>query len=457
MFVRESSTNYSNIFNNEQSDKINIFAYKDKISILKDFIFKVWNLKEPKGYDSNFEWLISNGYSNILFRYVNTYKQYWLADEAFCDFLRNVHFYDITNFKENFLLEACLLKKEFEFDKNMEWIIRNGSLVNIKKLLVHNFAYPEEVLEKIYTALFPLNKRNTIIRIANESESAKRIINMINNEFSELFIKECQILISDLTKRESSKKETHAATDLASFTFCPASYAICQTYTIDIREQETIYTGNQEHERQRLLNLSNKHIIIERQREIISPNFHIDFKRILNAECVSQGHGTTNPTVYYTRKKKLAGIPDYIFQDNNGCFAVEEKYTTKKYEEFTDYYDNHKIQALVYLYLYESNKYKFDEVYLLYWFIRKDDYGQYNVYNYKLFKFIRTDDNGEQILNVFEKLESIQSRVPYPFPPSEINYRKCIKCSYFPFCKYKKGNDHFIELTPISNTNNQNE
>jgi hypothetical protein len=169
------------------------------------------------------------------------------------------------------LLEVCLLKKEFEFDENMEWIIKNGSLVNIKKLLIHNFAYPEEVLDKIYTALFPLNKRNTIIRIATESESVRWILNLINNEFSELLIKECQILNSDLTKRESSKKEIHAATDLASFTFCPASYAICQTYTIDIREQETIYIGNQEHEKQRLLNLSNKHIVIERQREIISP------------------------------------------------------------------------------------------------------------------------------------------------------------------------------------------
>lgn len=411
-------------------------------------------MKEDNEYEDNFKWMIHNGYSNILFKHIDQNREPWLKNEAFCNFLRNAYFYDINNFKEDFLLEVCLSKNKFEFDEDIEWLLKSGSVDNIKKLLVHNFSYSEEVLEKIYTALFPFNKKNTIIRIATESESVRWVLNTINNKFSELLIKECQTVILDLIKKDSHKKETHAATDLANFTFCPASYAICQTYTIDIREQEIVYVGNQEHEKQRLFNLSNKHVIIERQREIISPNFHIDFRRILNAECISQGHGTINPTVYYTKNEKLAGIPDYIFQDNNGCFAVEEKYTTKKYEEFTDYYDNHKIQTLVYLYLYESGKYKFDEVHLLYWFIQKDDYGQYNVYNYKLFKFKRTVDNVNSILSVFEKLESIQSRIPYSFPSSEINYRKCIKCNYFPFCEYKKGNDNFIELTPISNTNN---
>ena len=76
----------------------------------------------------------------------------------------------------------------------------------------------------------------------------------------------------------------------------------------------------------------------------------------------------------------------------------------------------------------------------------------YDVYNYRIFKLTRTENNKNFIVNTFYKLESIQQRVPYSFPPQQINYKKCVNCSYFHYCENKKGSNAFVELLPL-NTN----
>ena len=117
----------------------------------------------------------------------------------------------------------------------------------------------------------------------------------------------------------------------------------------------------------------------------------------------------------------------------------------------TSLYENHKTQALAYL--YGLSDFQFNEVFILYWFITKLNYNDtYDVYNYRIFKLTRTENNKNFIVNTFYKLESIQQRVPYSFPPQQINYKKCVNCSYFPYCENKKGSNAFVELLPL-NTN----
>jgi len=224
-----------------------------------------------------------------------------------------------------------------------------------------------------------------------------------------------------------------------------------RVFKIDIKEQENVFLGIQEHEKQRLLSLSEGKNIRYYQNQIVSPTFYQDFNRILTADCISQGHNVINPTKYFSKKGKLTGIPDYIFQDFNGSFAVEEKYTTKSFEELTEPYKNHKIQALVYLYLCELDMFKFNEVYLIYWFIERRN-GEYYVYNYRLFKLTRSKDHEIMILDVFNKLESIQNREAIEFPVNDLNYRKCVKCNYFPYCEYKKGVNSIIKLEPLDSS-----
>ncbi|MEI7503371.1 MAG: hypothetical protein WCJ61_08795, partial [Paludibacter sp.] len=435
----------------------------DKISICVDFILEVWKSQETKELDDNLKWLFRYAENETLNEIIKQNKKQWLANEEFIDFIRKTYYFD----KENFLFEVCMSSSKIEFNENIKWLFENAKIENIKLILKQKIGYQSDIIEKILLAHYPFNNIDFYKQkasISNWSGSFKQnyVQEQTNNrerEFCKLFLTELEANVNILIKKNSIKKETHAATDLANFVFCPASYVINQSFYIDIQEQENIFIGIQEHEKQRLLSLSDSKKF-ENYKNVIS--FHIYsqfFNRILNSKCISQGHKDKNSVIYYSKKKKLSGIPDYIFQESSGHFAVEEKYTIKKYEELTDLYLNHKIQALVYL--YGLDEFQFNEVFVIYWFVKKNDSGDYYVYNYRLFCLTKTKENEKLIVNVFNDLESVQNRVPYRFTPNQINYKKCIKCNYFPFCEHKKGHNMSVVLPAledehISDVNNNN-
>ncbi len=428
----------------------------DKISVIEDLIFTVWNSQEIKDLDENLMWLIRNGKIENLQKIVNQDKQKWLKNKKFIDYIREIRFFDDNNFKENFLFEVCMNNCLFEFNENVKWIFENANINNIKTILTTKFGYKKNIIEKIYLAYYPSNNNNFYIEnvdTKNWSENFKmRYIkeqeNHIKSEFSKLFINEFESIEKKAGKRKRIRKETHAATDLASFVFCPASYALNQTFDINIQEQENVFIGIQEHEKQRLLSLTDYKKIEDHIYEPEFENYYQDFNRVFNSTCISQGHKDKSSVIYYSKKKKLSGIPDYIFKDVNGYFAVEEKYTFKKYEELNELYLNHRVQALAYL--YGLDEFQFDEVLVLYWFIKKDDYGEgYHVSNYRLFNLKKSNENKDMIIDAFNNLESIQHRNPFPFPPNKINYKKCIRCNYFPYCEYKKGDKSNIQLDSL--------
>lgn len=433
-----------------------VIVSNEKISVIETFIFNIWNAQEIKEFDENLKWIIANGNIETLISIINQDKNKWYSNHNFVDYIREISFYNDNDFKVNFLFDVCLSTIEFKYTVNIKWLFENASLAKITDLLVKKADYHIEILEKIYKAFFPNNDVNYYLKKATTSEWSvgfksnyiQEKKDKIDSDFTKLLLTEIEATEKNLIKKKSIKKETHAATDLANFVFCPVSYALNQTFYIDIQEQENVFIGTQEHEKQRLLSLSDNKKIEDHKHEIAFHNYYQDFNRIINATCISQGHKDKNSVVYYSKKKKLSGVPDYIFQDSNGCFAVEEKYTLKKYEELTELYLNHKIQALVYL--YGLDEFQFNEVFVLYWFIKKDDYNDYHVYNYRLFRLTKTNENKKMIIDVFNTLESIQQRIPYLFTPNNINYRKCIRCNYFPYCEHKKGNNSNIVLSAVN-------
>jgi len=463
-FIREVSAPYCRILENSDF-KEKYKVSEQTISILENFIFEVWNLQKTREFDENLKWLIRNGKREILLKIINQDKQKWMTNNDFVKYVIRSFTYPFNfigndEFKENFLYklyEVCMFAPDFKYNETVKWVFENASLDKINKILTSKIGYNKETIEKIYTAFYPDNNikyyrqksRNSDWSVDFQIRYYEERETKIRNLFSKLFINELEEAGKSLTKRLITKKEAHAATDLANFVFCPASYAINQTFYIDFQENENVFIGTQEHEKQRLLGLSDHKGLDENTYLTESTNYYNDFNRIRNSKCISQGHSDKTPTIYYSKKRNLSGIPDYIFKDSAGFFAVEEKYTFKDYEELTNLYPNHKTQALVYL--YGLDEFNFNEVFVLYWYINKYKVsGEYYVYNYRLFKLIKTNENKKMIVEVFNDLESIRNRVPYPFDVSGINYRKCIRCNYFPFCEYKKGKISNIELGVIN-------
>jgi hypothetical protein len=425
-------------------------------SIIASFIYKVWTSQKSKEFDENLKWLIKHGQVGILNKIIYQDRQKWLINEEFINYIKRTNF-SSNEFKENFLYEVCMFAPDFKYNETVKWVFENARPDKIIKILTNKLGYTLEIVGKIYAAFFPEDNIKYYQEKTQNTEWSYdfRIDYIIQNEsskfdlFSKLFIKELEASEKSLIKRIIKKKEAHAATDLANFVFCPASYAVNKTFYIDIQENENIFIGTREHERQRLLSLSDYKGIEENTYLTGSPNYYNDFKRIRNSKCISQGHSDKTPTIYYSKKRNLSGIPDYIFKDGAGFFAVEEKYTFKDFEELTNLYPNHKTQALVYL--YGLDEFNFNEVFVIYWYIKKHKVsGEYFVYNYRLFKLTKNNENKKIIIDVCNDLESIQNRVPYPFDAGNINYRKCIRCNYFPYCEYKKGNISKIELEPCT-------
>lgn len=467
--------NHSNWLNDIKFIKtlrnIEILSYNrySKVYLFQNFIYDVWNSLEVKEFDENLKWLINNitaacenkkilygkyvFIENSIFKIIDENKQNLLVNKEFIDFIFEKKDYEYYKLKNFIVFETCMLKSELKLDRTVEWLFENANIDRIKKVLTYKAGYNTNIIEKIYSAYFPKNNIDYYIQEGGKKKWSTTFIedieNGINKKFKKLFLNEIEKAENKLTTKKNTRKETHSATDLANFVFCPVSYFINQKYHIDIQEQENVFVGAEEHQKQRLLSLSDRLKFNADSSKISFKENSEFFHRIKNSKCISQGHKDTNKVIYYSKTKKLSGIPDYIFQDNNGYFAVEEKYTFKKYEDVTDLYDSHKVQALAYL--YGLDEFQFNEVFVLYWYLKKDNNENYNVYNYRLFQLTKSKENKEMIIKAFNNVESIQKRIPYSFPPNRINYNKCIRCNYFPFCEHKKGNDSYIELPPLSN------
>lgn len=432
--------------------------------LVGNFMYHVLINMNESLFNKRVKWFFQNIYveewCNAI---INKNRKYWLENQDFIQFILN-DYSGLGLNKLHFIFDVCMNKKETLFTECVKWLFQHGTFLMMKKVLISKYDYTSDSIDVIYKHLHPESDINYYCEIANSNDWSDSFKNeYLNNKtkrvyraFAKLFANEIDGLYKKPVLKKSFRKETHSATDLANFVFCPASYSINQTYHINIDEEENIFIGTQEHEKQHLKTLSKRMKTGNYKFDSYTADatkFNVEIKRILNAKCISEGHNEINPIIYYSKQKKLSGIPDYIFQDDLGNFAVEEKFTFKDYDKITGLYENHKMQALVYL--YGLDEFKFDEVYVLYWFITKSESrvsksGEIEVVNYRLFKITKTSENRNSLISVFNELENIQNRVAYTFPANRINYNKCIRCNYFPYCEYKKGRKSVIKLPDVA-------
>lgn len=431
-----------------------------QVEAYQEFVFDMWKLNGSTIIDKYLKWLLFNGEASFLLSIFESEKTEWLKSDAIADLIFNMNFtlgfqeefiddfYDTIEpdrvFMESFALEISVKKEHPHHKVAAKWIFSEGSLKLVKKFIHKTLNYSSEAIEKIYLAFYPSNDSSYYVTKAKNSNWSydfrdnyiRERTYQINERFKSLFREELEMTESSIPKKNWEKKNTHSATDLANFAFCPASHILNQKYDLNIEEQEKVFIGLSEHNKQRLLRLSDRTKSENQKININFKNFYSDFSRILNAQSISQGHGSAIPIIYYSKKGKLSGIPDYIYKDDHGHFAVEEKYTFNKYEELRELYYSHKIQALTYLYGLDG--FSFSEVFVIYWFVNKDKFDNYKIDNYRIFSLKRSDSNKKTIINIFNTVNSLDINKTYVLPDNMINYNKCIRCNYFKICEYKK-------------------
>jgi hypothetical protein len=251
-------------------------------------------------------------------------------------------------------------------------------------------------------------------------------------------------------------------TDLSAFVFCPVSYAIKKTF--DLPKLPQVKAGLELHTQNNLEKfLSNLYLTIKssdfNKSTLLGVNL---FQDLLNSKIIFRGHKYDTNKPFFSLKRKLAGIPDYIFQREDGSyFVVEEKYTRRCSREIIAPWKSDIIQVLGYI--YGLQEFKFTNGYVIYFPWSYEFGGQdldrlpFENENHdedvkivvgqpKIFDVAKTESGKDAIINVYLSVVQFNENKIYPFDPNTINVIKCLNCSARFYCRHKAGFEDVIFL-----------
>jgi hypothetical protein len=256
------------------------------------------------------------------------------------------------------------------------------------------------------------------------------------------------IIIYKSKRKSINDIETISASDIASYSFCPASYSIKKSF--EIIQSSFQETGTKFHDQVRLVKIMTnikKKKWPDTFKNLIQGNDEL-FKTLRNSELFFSGHSQENKNISFSNKD-FKGQPDYIFKDKNGkYFVVEEKFRfIHDYRAPKTFYENHLLQLASYMYGIEEPK--IDYGFILYW--------QYTVVDnvHRILKCISKKVPKEDILLEklrlqYKHIRSINrianSENQVNFDASKLNLAKCTNCSVALICGHKSGKIDNLKL-----------
>lgn len=255
-------------------------------------------------------------------------------------------------------------------------------------------------------------------------------------------------------KKKALNLDTISATDLANFTFCPASYAIAKTFETDTLESAAI--GTSFHEGKRLLPRPLKERGEDREKQSASwrnEENRAFFDAIKDAVALFSGHDGSKK-FFRSTKGNFIGQPDYIFRKQNGSvFIVEEKFkylsqeqseqlsTTPKYGIY--FSDNHKVQLASYI--YGLDEFQAQEGYLVYWLYQVGDDDAW-IADCLVHHIPKSPKTQEFLRKQYLDLLNFQQSQKLGFEPARLKANKCARCVVNRFCGHKTGRFDELEL-----------
>lgn len=242
------------------------------------------------------------------------------------------------------------------------------------------------------------------------------------------------------------------ASDLASFTFCPASFSISKSFVIEFDKNEKLLSvGKQLHESIKLRLRPVRAPYAES--DVIDEDIlrRPDIAKIRNCSVHFAGHVTD--VVFKNEEVGFCGQPDYIFEDPNGkFFVVEEKFKYRRdnrddldegvfYNETEqepenvirkEFFQSHLIQLKSYMNYIKEFNIEYGVLIIWYYDFRSNVPWVYDA----SIKVVKKNELDEALIRVNQGLKKLISDGEMGFETS-INPNKCAACSVNKYCGHK--------------------
>ncbi len=322
--------------------------------------------------------------------------------------------------------------------------------------------YPDKVIALIKYLYLKLQIKDptseALLEISNSKFNIKTLDYLLKNMETEkikrqreLFFLLCSIETIRIYENERKIKfptySTITASDISSFTFCPASYAIGKSYYI-IPNWKTS-KGSKFHEAAKLIdffssgkvNLSGDGI----SRSLLTAKNKSFFDAIGKSNLYYSGHSPKDRQRFF-KSKNFVCQPDYIFIDSNGeYFVVEEKYKFSGDDEC--YFINHQLQCASYIYGIHEIEIAYG--YLIYWktsYTETSEGTRIQTVGCDAKKIERTSKIKEMLISTFKEIQGFNSAKIVNFNIENINVNKCINCSVAAICGHKYARFSSLKL-----------
>lgn len=267
-------------------------------------------------------------------------------------------------------------------------------------------------------------------------------------------------------KLKQSEKAYINATDIANYTFCPASYSVNSSFVIEhpTGEKQRLI-GEKLHKKLNLLKKFEEYH--GNQIEKLDVFDDSEILQILNAQIIYTGHNEKfGKKIFYNNESRIACEPDYIFlDDEKQYFLVEEKYHYHKdprkasysekwmewngygndgseYEERVNnletksniFFKNHTIQVITYL--KNIKEYDLKYAYLIYWYYDFNDDEPY-IHKASVKRIILNNYNDDFYLKTINEFHDLLKNKTQEFDTEKINPNKCAGCVVNKYCGHK--------------------
>lgn len=238
-----------------------------------------------------------------------------------------------------------------------------------------------------------------------------------------------------------------SATDLANFDFCPVSYAISKTW--EVEPNLLSEKGSKGHSQARVISLQETVISAgDPNKTKLDPQVKTFLKDIKNSVVLYSGHNEKEKTKYFKNSKSnYVGQPDYIFNNGDCKFIVEEKFRFRGKDRNYSFSDSHKTQ--LYSYILGLDEFEISYGYLIYW-----DYTEYDSFYDSLgdlkflqvLKLYKSDSARKKLNSLYEKINELKKNKIVNFDSTKLNPNKCASCVTGRLCGHKTGRYSSLEF-----------
>ena len=274
------------------------------------------------------------------------------------------------------------------------------------------------------------------------------------------FQEEFQLRLKTKPKQIYSEKKITLISDLSHYLFCPVSFAIHETYTIEANTSwemdEWLGTKRLFIDRYKVFQKTKNYEDAFNDCEIeINERLIDDFDYLFNAALRANNATSPKPTVYSNNSGDLKGAPDYVMEDESKRkFAITEKFSNIHSADAQKPFESDLVKH--YAFIDELDKADLAFGILITWYWQLRDIENMNgrnkkkkmvVCSYRLHKIEKSRINSDKLSNTLNQVNSFRAKKKINIDIDRISFaKKCLNCSVLSYCNHKTGVFRNVEL-----------